>query len=615
MLGGQESSPRAAYQAQIARCTAEEHEQAALSRRISYGRLAAFVAGAVCALLMALASFPASVWWLAAAGLAFAAFFALVLWHDRVIRREKSAAARRAFHQEGLARLDRRWADLPVPAVPEAALGSPLARDLDLFGRASLSQLLATARTPFGRAAVARWLLEPAPAAEVGRRQAAVGELAPKLDLRQDLALAGGELTTASTDTEPFLAWAEGEPWLPGRRWLVRLAYLLPLVGLALLGAALAGAVPGSVFLLAALVNLGVGYGFAKQTFGIFERVEAGEGGFTAYGRALAVAVREPAASPKLRDLQAAMDAGAAAPAHAAMNRLARLVVLADARHSSLVHQILQILFLWDIHILGLLERWQVKHGRDARRWLTALGEVEALAALGSLRFENPEWVFPEIETAATPRVVATALGHPLIRPDARADNDLTLGPPGTFLLVTGSNMSGKSTLLRALGVNVVLALAGGPVCARSLRLPQVELATSLLVEDSLASGVSFFLAELQRLKAILDVAASCHARGVTLLYLLDEVLRGTNSAERRIAVRRVLLRLMELGALGAVTTHDLALAEEEALAAVQQPVHFRETLNPAGDGPAMTFDYRLRPGLATTVNALKLLEMVGIEA
>ncbi len=617
-----EPGPRATYQARAARCTDEQRRLGALSRRISYCRLASFLAGAVSALVMATQPFPANVLWLLPASLGFVAFFALVLWHDRVIRREQRAADQRAFHQEGLARLERRWTELPVPAVSAAAQASPLARDLDLFGPASLSQLLGTARTPFGRGAIARWLLEPPAAEEVRRRQEAVRELAPKLDLREDLfvacggrgGLAGGGLATASIDTEPFLAWAEGEPWLLRRRSLLWAARLLPVAGFALFGAALAGALPWSAWLAAVFLNLWVGYSFAKPVNSVFQHVEAGEGGFTAYGEALAVAVREPAASASLRALQAALDVGGPAPAHAAMARLARLVVLGDIRHSSLGYLIVQALFLWSFHVLARLERWQETHGRHARRWLTALGEVEALAALGSLSFENPEWCFPEIETGQAPRLVATGLGHPLLPPAPRVDNDVALGPPGTFLFVTGSNMSGKSTLLRALGANVVLAQAGGPACARALSLPPLELGTSLLIEDSLAGGVSFFLAELQRLKAILDAAASCHVRGATLLFLLDEVLRGTNSAERRIAVRRVLLRLAELGAIGAVTTHDLALAEDPAVAAAMQPVHFRETLHPAGEGPPMTFDYRLRPGLATTVNALRLLELVGIE-
>jgi DNA mismatch repair ATPase MutS len=214
------------------------------------------------------------------------------------------------------------------------------------------------------------------------------------------------------------------------------------------------------------------------------------------------------------------------------------------------------------------------------------------------------------------PRIEACQLGHPLLPDSARVANDVTLGPPGTFLLVTGSNMSGKSTLLRAVGVNVVLAQAGGPVAAESLRLPPVLLATSILVEDSLADGVSFFMAELLRIRQVVDLADRAKGEGRVLLYLLDEILRGTNTRERQIAVRRVVTHLLAAGALGAVSTHDLELAEIPDLAAAVRPVHFRESFEPGAEGqgrPVMTFDYQLRPGVATTANALKLLDLVGL--
>ena len=300
-------------------------------------------------------------------------------------------------------------------------------------------------------------------------------------------------------------------------------------------------------------------------------------------------------------------------PAHAALSALESRLGLADARHSAPVHFLLQVSTLWDFHVLALLERWQRAAGREARRWLTALGEIEALAALAALRFENPGWCLPEV-TAGQPELAARDLGHPLLPPARRVGNDVTVGPAGTFVLVTGSNMSGKSTLLRAIGVNVVLAQAGGPACAAALRLPPLRLATSILVEDSLAAGVSFFLAELLRIKRVVAAAGEAGREGAVLLYLLDEVLRGTNSVERQVAVRRVLRHLLARGALGAVSTHDLALASGPGLSQAARPVHFRETIAAGPDGPRMTFDYRLRPGPATTTNALALLRQVGLD-
>ena len=274
-------------------------------------------------------------------------------------------------------------------------------------------------------------------------------------------------------------------------------------------------------------------------------------------------------------------------------------------------HAVLQILGLWDLHVLAALERWQADSGRHARDWLAALGDAEALSALATLAYDNPDWTLPELVDESA-RVEARSLGHPLLPASSRVNNDITVGPPGTFVLVTGSNMSGKSTLLRAVGTNVVLAQAGGPVCAASMRLTPVDLWTSIRIDDSLEAGVSLFMAELRRLKRIVD-AARDPARPRPLLYLLDEILHGTNTAERRVAARRVLTSLIKAGAIGAATTHDLTLADDPALDGAAERVHFTERFERRDGAMTMTFDYLLRPGLATSANALKLLEMIGL--
>ena len=221
---------------------------------------------------------------------------------------------------------------------------------------------------------------------------------------------------------------------------------------------------------------------------------------------------------------------------------------------------------------------------------------------------DYPGWAVPTFDEP--PLIAARDLAHPLIPDDRRVANDVEVGPPGTLLLVTGSNMSGKSTLLRAIGVNVILANAGCSVCASSMRLPAVDLHTSIRVHDSLEAGLSYFMAALARLKAVVDAAE--HERpGRVLLYLLDEILQGTNSAERAVAVRAVARHLLDSGAIGAMTTHDLTLTREEPFEPAARFVHFTETVDEAG---AMSFDYRLRPGVATSRNALRLMKMIGIE-
>jgi DNA mismatch repair ATPase MutS len=277
-----------------------------------------------------------------------------------------------------------------------------------------------------------------------------------------------------------------------------------------------------------------------------------------------------------------------------------------------MAHGVLQLLVLWDFHVLAALERWQQASGAHARDWLAALGEAEALSALATLAHDNPHWSMPELVEGGEARIDARSLGHPLIPARTRVSNDVTVGPPGTFVLVTGSNMSGKSTLLRAIGTNVILAQAGGPVCAAALHMTPMHVWTSIRIDDSLEAGVSLFMAELKRLKRIVDSARD-PGRTRSLLYLLDEILHGTNTAERRIAARRVINTLVKAGAIGAVTTHDLTLAEDPSLDAAARRVHFTERFEVNEGVTSMTFDYRLRPGLATSANALKLLEMIGL--
>jgi DNA mismatch repair ATPase MutS len=294
--------------------------------------------------------------------------------------------------------------------------------------------------------------------------------------------------------------------------------------------------------------------------------------------------------------------------APAAMRALNRLLSFADLRRgAAILHFPIQAFTLWDFHCLFALERWRRVSGTHVRDWFAAAGEIDALACLAALHRDHPEWTFAEVN--GEPVFVAAGLGHPLIPPARRVTNDVQVGPPGTVLLVTGSNMSGKSTLLRAVGLNAVLAQCGAPVCASALRLPPCDVQTSIRIQDSLERGVSYFMAALARLKGVVD-AAERRTDGRVLLYLLDEILQGTNSAERGTAVQAVARHLLDAGAIGAMTTHDLNLASEEPLRSTARLVHFTEIVDADG---TMRFDYRLRDGLATSRNALRLMQLIGI--
>ena len=539
------------------------------------------------------------------------AFILLVRQHARVLDRLDRAEAGIRLSEVGLARLTRDWAALADVAAPaDVNLDThPYARDLDVFGHASLTKWFGRTATMDGTRRLFDWLLAPSSAEEVMARQAAVAELAGAREWRETLAVEGRLTALRSAELARFLEWtderASAVPWVMKVAAIVLPASLVTLLTLFLLGVT-----DTAWWLVPLVVNIVVSFVYDPSAFRTFDRVSLGERGLTRYGAMLALVCDAKWDAPLLRARQA--DTCAGGPAPAAVHALASLTGWSELRSgAALLHFPVQALTLWDFHVLFAIERWRDRSGVHVRRWLDALGTVDALATLAIAAADEPGWTMPTVDAAAD-ALEAVSMGHPLIAGDRRVTNDLRIGPPGSLLLVTGSNMSGKSTLLRAAGLNAVLAHAGAPVCAASFRLPQLDLQTSIRVQDSLELGLSYFMAALARLKQIVDAADRENARpGWRLFYLLDEVLQGTNSVERGVAVRAVANHLLEAGAIGAMTTHDLALAHEEPFSARAVLVHFTEQLHADG---SMTFDYRLRPGLATSTNALRLMQAIGIK-
>ncbi|HZG67198.1 MAG TPA: hypothetical protein VEZ12_10670 [Herpetosiphonaceae bacterium] len=559
-------------------------------------------------------------WWrdvpslFAAAVILAAGFLVVVVRHRRLANLRHRYDELWTINNEGLQRLRRDWNVLPLRRPASVPPEHPFAADLDLLGHASLQHLLNTAHTPVGQVTLQDWLLNPAPPEVVRARQGVVAELAHRIDFRDELALRGREMGSLQSDYEAFLRWAEAPPWLVQRRWLLWAARLLPLLALGSGVLWVTGWLSAPLWVLFIFANIIITLFAGSAVDAVIDQVATRQGAFRAYGRLFGLLLGTRFEAAGLKAAQTALGEGPDA-ADWQMHRLQRIMIAADLR-LWLLFAILQWTTLWTVHVLWLLERWQRASGVRARAWLDALGEVEALAALATLDHDHPTWTFPEIAAAAPPFLIGWGLAHPLLKPGVVVANEVEVGPPGTFVLVTGSNMSGKSTLLRAIGVNIVLAQAGGPVNAFLLRMPPTTLATSMRVQDSLEQGVSYFLAELRRLKSVVDAAH--HARVVgtcTLIFLLDEILHGTNTAERQIAARSILRHLLDLEAMGAVSTHDLQLVDTPELLRACRPVHFREIFHRGPDGPSMSFDYILRPGIAPTTNALKLMEIVGLPA
>lgn len=538
--------------------------------------------------------------------------------HDRLKGRLARASTRYDLNNEGLHRLARDWSTLPNPLAIEpspaddAALDPYTIADLDLLGPASLGHLLGTPNTPVGQTTLRAWLLYPATPDTVEQRQRAVDELAPLVDFREEVGLRGRLMGQSQADFEAFIAWAERSGWLHSRPWLIWLARLLTVITLGLGVAYGLGQPVYPALIVALIVNLALVGTAGRRVAEEINAVMARQGIFHAYAEIFHLLEAQPLSAPALRALQGELRAGDLG-ADEQMRRLGRLMPLVEIRRWVFFFFV-EWATLWSFHALWLLENWRRDAGDHVRSWLMALGETEALIALATLRHDHPAWVFPQL-TAGETRLDGRDLAHPLLPPDRAVGNNVSVGPPGTFLLITGSNMSGKSTLLRALGVNTVLAQMGGPVCAAEMRLPAaLTVASSMRVQDSLSQGVSYFMAELRRIKEIVDhVDAHRDQPDRPILYLLDEILQGTNTGERQIAARRIILHLVGNGAIGAVSTHDLTLADAPAIAAAAVPVHFSERFERTPDSPTMTFDYQLRPGVATSTNALKLMEVVGL--
>jgi predicted ATPase len=578
------------------------------SARIAHMRLAIFFLGA--AVLGWALWRHVTVVHMAVVVLSFGIFGALVVWHARVDDRAAWWDSLRQANDWARARTERAWDDLPAAAPPSAIdlTHHPYAIDLDLFGRASLFQWLGPPATATGTTTLAAWLLAAAPPDEVRARQAAVAELAALDEWREALSAHGvlsAGLRQPGLDT--FLTWAEGPPF-PSLGLLQPTVWVLVGAIWVLLGLLVAGVIDGGFFLMPALAGIVLSFAVAKRMYRVFDTAGAGQQALGRYAALFAHVTTARFEAPRLRALQEGLSAGGLA-APTCMRRLSRILGFAELRTGAgIFHFLIQSTTLWDFHVLFALDRWRRDNGLRVRGWMEALGEVDALSSLATAVRDNPSWCLPKVGSAA--RFSAAGLGHPLLPDDRRVSNDVHVGPAGTVLLVTGSNMSGKSTLLRAIGLNAVLAQAGGPACAASLELPPCDLETSIRVSDSLELGLSYFMAALARLKGVVDAAE--HARpGRVLLYLLDEILQGTNSAEREIAVLAVARHLIDSGAIGAMTTHDLNLAAREPLASAARLVHFTEVVDEQG---RMRFDYTLREGIATSRNALRLMAMIGIE-
>ena len=505
-----------------------------------------------------------------------------------------------AFYQRGLARLNDEWAGGGETGERFLDGEHPYARDLDLFGRASLFEYLSIARTRAGEGFLARWLLHAAPPAEIGMRQAAVRELQARVKFRERLFCAG-ETVRLGVHPEALSAWGEAAPVVcKGRVRMVvsvlAILWILSLVVWAVRDLPM-------VALLMTVLNFAYSHWIHARMEKAAGSLEKAASDLRLLAEVLAIVEVEEVSSPRLVTIKGVLRHDGTMPS-AAIGKLARIVDLLESRHS-LFARPLDLVTFWSAQLVFVAERWQQEYGPCIRRWLEAAGEFEALTSLSAFAHEHPRYAFPEFVQDG-PLFEGEELAHPLMPAGKAIANGLSLGRPLQLIVLSGPNMAGKSTFIRAMGVNAVLAQCGAPVRASRLRMSPLQVAASICVLDSLAGGVSRFYAEIHRLKLIADLTES----EVPVLFLLDELLSGTNSHDRLVGTQFVLREFVEHHAVGVVSTHDLALAQIPAAFGERAAnFHFEDRIE---DG-RLVFDYKLKPGVVQTSNALKLMHAIGL--
>jgi hypothetical protein len=509
------------------------------------------------------------------------------------------------YYEKGTARLNRKW-DLLDPGDAFIDPDHFYSRDLDLFGQGSLYQLLCSARTAIGRQTLARWMLVPASLEEIRARQAAIAELQARRDFPEQIAAASPAKAAPDFRPEALRAWAaESAPPFPF--WAPVLAFLLALTAIALPLLYFAGVFPLPILwtslirLFAAQAVFAVA--FRSRVKAVLDSLGTLSFELPIMAELLEIMERERFSSAKLTALVASLQGDAHASASATIRSLLRLTRLVKERENEWFLYP-SLCLLWATQFAMAIARWRRRHGRQVLEWIAILGELEALISLSTYSFEHPQDPFPELAEDG-PVFEAEELGHPLLDERTCVRNTIAFGDSARFFIVSGSNMSGKSTFLRAVGVNAVLALMGAPVCCKKLKISHLTIGAAVRIQDSVVDGRSHFMAEMQRLRRMIE-----SANKNKLLFLVDEIMGGTNSHDRRIATEWVIGALMLRGAIGSITTHDLALTEIAADGLPGRNVHFEDS----GEGGTLLFDYKLREGILRHSNALAIAHLLGID-
>lgn len=568
-----------------------------------YSNLRGFVFLAAVAILMA-----STIWGLFSLQLIWLpilTFILLIILHARCVRRLRQARLAEAYYRTSLDRLNDQWIDVRPTGEEFFDPQHMYAGDLDLLGRGSLFQLICSARTKLGEETLARWLLSPASTKEIKERQQAVEELRNELDFREELELLEAEVHNDIEQThlsewvqQPLttipapLQWASVIMGIFAACTVI--SWMLSYTGLA-------------PICVAIIIQVCLLFFIGPRIRELLNQTDEVRNGLAVLSDVLSLIEQRQFEAPHLKAIVSALETDGIPPSQS-IAQLRRQIQGLNNCFRNQFSAPLAILLGIPFHYVYAIQRWIIHIGPHCPDWLSAVGEFEALCSLAGYAYEHPEDPFPEIiESEVGPCLEATELGHPLIPLKEVVRNDVTLNADNRLLMISGSNMSGKSTLMRTVGTNFVLAMIGAPVRAVKFTVSPMQAGTAMRVQDSLQQGASLFYQSVARLSAVVHLADD----PMPVLFLLDEILQGTNSHDRRIGAQSVIETLIERGGIGIVTTHDLALTEITTQFGNQaKNVHFEDQLI---DGE-MTFDYRMRPGIVKHSNALELMKMMGIE-
>ncbi len=481
----------------------------------------------------------------------------------------------------------------------------PYAGDLDIFGRASLYQYINRTNSEQGNEFMAKWLLHPAPPTLIEKRQKAIHELSQKPEWRQELQAISSESPVTIHAEKTVEHWLEEKNQFIHRNLWQVTRFIVPFFAVATVVAYSIDLVSYPAFMLLLAFFFVIASFITKKVYPAYGKLNKITKEIDTLAKSIAFIERSDMHDQLLNELKNDLGAGITTASHS-IHKLNKILNRFDYRLNPLVFIPLNTLFLWDLQQVLQLEKWKEENNGKVNHWFHTLAELEALSSLGTLAFNHPLWCFPELNTVQ-PEFTATGLGHPLIDPKKSVANNYSTTGLAQISIITGSNMAGKSTFLRSVGVNMVLAAMGAPVCATKLVLSPLKVMSSMRVKDNLEESTSTFYAELKKLKSIIDAVK----KQEPVFILLDEILRGTNSHDRHTGSKSLIRQLIHEKASGIIATHDLELAslENEFPASIHN-FHFDVQI----EGEELFFDYTLKTGICQSFNAAILMKKIGIE-